>query len=80
MNWCEVNPLLDWSNSGLHHDSHAPCYRAYVRAYQHRKYVRLGFYFVDLIFVDHQSTAKTVKIGSLENFRPYGISHIIPWL
>ena len=23
--------------------------------------------------MDHQSTAKTAKIGSLENFRPYGI-------
>ena len=33
----------------------------------------LAFYFADLIFVDRQSTAKTAKIGSLENFRPYGI-------
>ena len=32
--------------------------------------VRLGFYFADLIFVVCQSTA---KIGSLENFRLYGI-------
>ena len=23
--------------------------------------------------MDHQSTAKTAKIGSLENFQPYGI-------
>ena len=38
-----------------------------------RARVRLGFYFADLIFVDRQSTAKTAKIGSLENFRPYGI-------
>ena len=28
--------------------------------------------FTDLIFVVCQSTAKTVKIGSHENFRPYG--------
>ena len=35
--------------------------------------VRLGFYFADLIFVVCQSTAKTAKIGSLENFRLYGI-------
>ena len=36
-------------------------------------YVRLGFYFADFIFVVCQSTAKTAKIGSLENFRLYGI-------
>ena len=35
--------------------------------------VRLGFYFTDLIFVVCQSTVKTAKIGSLENFRLYGI-------
>ena len=35
--------------------------------------VHLGFYFADLIFVVCQSTA---KIGSLENFRLYGISFI----
>ena len=35
--------------------------------------VRLSFYFADLIFVVCQSTTKTVKIGSLENFRLYGI-------
>ena len=34
--------------------------------------VRLGVYFADLIFVVCQSTAKTTKIGSLENFRLYG--------
>ena len=34
--------------------------------------VRLGFYFTDLIFVVCQSTAKTAKIGTLENFRLYG--------
>ena len=33
--------------------------------------VRLGFYFADLIFVVCQTTAKTAKIGSLENFRLY---------
>ena len=33
--------------------------------------VHLGFYFVDLIFVVYQSTA---KIGSLENFWLDGIS------
>ena len=37
-----------------------------------RENVRLGFYFADLIFVVCQSTAKTAKIGSLENFRLYG--------
>ena len=31
---------------------------------------RIGFYFVELIFVDGRST---VKIGSLENFQLYGI-------
>ena len=36
--------------------------------------MRLGFYFADLIFVVCQSTA---KIGSLENFRLYGIYTII---
>ena len=35
--------------------------------------VRLGFCFADLIFVVCQSTAKTVKIGSLENFRLYTV-------
>ena len=35
--------------------------------------VRLGFNFADLIFVVCQSTVKTAKIGSLENFRLYGI-------
>ena len=35
--------------------------------------VRLGFYFGDLIFVVRQSTAKTAKMGSLGNFRLYGI-------
>ena len=33
--------------------------------------VRLGFYFADLIFVVCQSTA---KIGSLKNFRLYGMT------
>ena len=28
MNWCEVNQLLDRSSSGMHHDGHAPYYRA----------------------------------------------------
>ena len=51
-----------------------------------RENVRLGFYFADLIFVLCQSTAKTAKIGSLENFRLYGIlysgkfSHGRGWL
>ena len=36
-----------------------------------RTYV-LGLYFADLIFVGRLSTAKTAKIGSLENFRLYG--------
>ena len=31
------------------------------------------FYFADLIFVVRESTSKTAKIGSLENFRLYGI-------
>ena len=39
--------------------------------------VRLGFYFTDLIFVVCQSTAKTAKIGSLENFRLYGITYLL---
>ena len=34
--------------------------------------VCLGFCFADLIFVVCQSTAKTAKIGSLDNFRLYG--------
>ena len=32
------------------------------------------FYFVELIFVDCCSNAKTAKIGSLKNFRLYGVS------
>ena len=31
------------------------------------------FYFADLIFVVCESTAKTTKIGSLENFQLYGM-------
>ena len=46
-----------------------PANRARARA--GRENVRLGFYFADLIFVVCQSTA---TIGSLENFRLYGIS------
>ena len=34
--------------------------------------VRSDFYFADLIFVVFQSSAKTAKIGSLENFRLHG--------
>ena len=49
----------------MHHDGHAPVI-AHVR-------VRLGILFRDLIFVDRQSTTKTAKIGSLENFWPYGM-------
>ena len=35
--------------------------------------LRIGFYFAGLIFVVCQSTAKTAKIGPLENFPLYGI-------
>ena len=42
------------------------------RARAGRENLRLGFYFADLIFVVCQSTAKTAKIGSLENIRLYG--------
>ena len=37
----------------------------------------MDFYFADLIFVDCCSTAKTVKIGSLKNFRLYGIHSVM---
>ena len=40
--------------------------------------VRLGIYFMDLILMVCQSTAKTAKIGSLENFRLYGTLTITP--
>ena len=35
------------------------------------------FYFVDLIFVVCESTVKTTKIGSLENFRLYGTTRTV---
>ena len=40
--------------------------------------VHLGFYFADLIFVVFQSTAKTMKIGSLENL--YGIFNVVSYI
>ena len=72
MNWCEVNQLFDRSSSGMHA---TPCNTMAMPPVIARFDVRMciwAFYFTDLIFVDSQSTAKTVKIGSLENFRPYG--------
>ena len=47
------------------------------RARAGRENVRLGFCFADLIIVVCQSTAKTAKIGSLENFCLYGSSKSI---
>ena len=43
------------------------------RTYVGHENVHLGF-FVDLIFMVCQSTAKTAKNGSLENFQLYGIT------
>ena len=54
----------------MHHDDHAPCYRACVC--ERRENMRLGFCFADLSFMDYKSTMKTAKIGYLKNFRPYG--------
>ena len=41
--------------------------------------LRIGFYFVGLIFVVYQSTVKTAKTGPLENFPLYGTS-LVPEL
>ena len=76
MKWYEVNQLLDRCSSGIHHDGHPPPPPLRYCTCRLRKNVHLGFYFADLIFVNGQSTAKTAKIGSLENFRPYGISRL----
>ena len=35
-------------------------------------HMQVAIYIIDLIFVDHCSTVKTAKIGSLENFQLYG--------
>ena len=65
MNWCEVNQLLAVACTMM---ATPPII---ARARVARTCVQ-AFYFADLTFVDHQSTAKTTKICSLENFRPYG--------
>ena len=80
MNWCEINQLLDQSSRGMHHYGHAPCYRTCAHMLDVARTYVLAFYFVDLIFVDRQSTAKTMKIGSLENFRPYSTATLQKWV
>ena len=61
----EFGKLSAWSMPCANHDGHTPCHCACAV----NELVHKEFYFADLIFVVFESTAKTAKIGSLENFR-----------
>ena len=67
MNWCEIGRLSDRSSSMPITMAMPPANCVYVG----HENVRLEFYFTYLIFVVCQSTMKTAKIGSLENFQLY---------